>query len=38
MIDNGIMMQAFEWYMKSEPGLWTTLKNDAAKLSKVGVT
>lgn len=38
MIDNGIMMQAFEWYMKSEPALWATLKKDAEKLSKVGVT
>ena len=38
MIDNGIMMQAFEWHMKSEPALWATLKKDAEKLSKVGVT
>ena len=38
MIDNGIMMQYFEWYMKSEPALWTVLKKDADKLKKAGVT
>ncbi|SNU09114.1 alpha-amylase [Lachnospiraceae bacterium] len=38
MIDNGIMMQYFEWYMKSEPALWTAVKKDAEKLKKAGVT
>ena len=38
MIDNGLMMQYFEWYMKKEPALWETLKKDAAKLAKSGVT
>lgn len=38
MMDNGIMMQYFEWYMKSEPALWTAIAKDAAKLSKAGVT
>ena len=38
MVDNGIMMQYFEWYMKSEPALWITLKKETEKLSKVGVT
>ena len=38
MLDNGLMMQYFEWYMKSEPALWTTLKKDAEKLKKSGVT
>ena len=37
-MDNGLMMQYFEWYMKSEPSLWSTLKKDADKLSKTGVT
>ncbi len=38
-MDNGLMMQYFEWYMKStEPSLWSTLKKDAGKLSKSGVT
>ena len=32
------MMQYFEWYMKSEPALWTAIAKDAAKLSKAGVT
>ena len=39
MLDNGLMMQYFEWYMKSgEPSLWSSLKKDAEKLSKTGVT
>ena len=39
MLDNGLMMQYFEWYMKSgEPSLWSSLKKDAEKLSKSGVT
>ena len=38
MTDNGLMMQYFEWYMKSEPALWETLKLDAEKLAKSGVT
>ena len=38
MIDNGLIMQCFEWYMKSEPALWASLKKDAEKLHKVGVT
>ena len=37
MIDNGLIMQCFEWYMKSEPALWASLKKDAEKLHKVGV-
>ena len=37
-MDNGIMMQYFEWYMKSEPALWTSVKKDAEKLAKAGVT
>ena len=39
MLDNGLMMQYFEWYMKSgEPSLWSSLKKDAEKLSKSGIT
>ena len=38
MIDNGLIMQCFDWYMKSEPALWASLKKDAEKLHKVGVT
>ncbi len=38
MLDNGLMMQYFEWYMKSEPSLWSTLKKEAEKLEKLGIT
>ena len=38
MLDNGLMMQYFEWYMKSEPSLWNTLKKEAEKLEKLGIT
>ena len=38
MIDNGIMMQYFEWYMKEDPALWTVVKKEAEKLKKLGVT
>ena len=38
MFENGLMMQYFEWYIKSEPSLWSVLKKDAEKLRKSGVT
>ncbi|MBR6403936.1 MAG: alpha-amylase [Eubacterium sp.] len=38
MLDNGLMMQYFEWNMESEPALWDILKKDADKLKKSGVT
>ena len=38
MIDNGLMMQYFEWNLKSDPALWTVLKKDVDKLKKSGVT
>ncbi|MCR5102914.1 MAG: alpha-amylase [Eubacterium sp.] len=38
MFENGLMMQYFEWYMKSEPSLWKTIQKDAEKLKKSGVT
>ncbi len=38
MIDNGLMMQYFEWYLKADSTLWNSLKQDAENLSKLGVT
>ena len=37
-MDNGTMMQYFESFMKSEPSLWASLKKDADKLAKAGVS
>lgn len=38
MIDNGLMMQFFEWNLKSDPALWTTVAKEVNKLKKNGVT
>ncbi len=37
-MDNGLMMQYFEWYLKNNCDLWNTVKKDAAKLKTLGVT
>ena len=35
---NGIIMQYFEWYMDSNQSLWNQIKENAEKLSNIGVT
>ncbi len=37
-IENGVMLQGFEWYLSADASLWNTLKNKAAGLAKRGVT
>lgn len=36
-MDNGVMMQYFEWYLNNEPHLWTIVEKDAAHLHKIGI-
>ena len=38
MIDNGLMMQYFEWYLKNDCELWKKIAEDAPRLAKSGVT
>ena len=38
MIDNGLMMQFFEWNLKADPALWTTVAKEVQKLKKSGIT
>lgn len=38
MVENGTMMQYFEWYLKNDCELWNQLKLDSAKLAANGVT
>jgi len=38
MIDNGVMMQYFEWNLPNDGKLWNKLKADAAHLHDIGVT
>lgn len=35
---NGIIMQYFEWYVDCKQNLWNDLKDDAPRLSKLGIT
>ncbi len=35
---NGIIMQYFEWYLECEQNLWNTIKENAEKLSRIGIT
>lgn len=35
---NGIIMQYFEWYMNCNQNLWNQVKENAEKLSNIGVT
>lgn len=37
-MNNGVMMQYFEWFTNHEPHLWVKLKNDAKHLSDIGIT
>ncbi|WP_300285105.1 alpha-amylase [uncultured Alistipes sp.] len=37
-MENGVMMQYFEWNLPNEGKLWTQLKEDAAHLHEIGVT
>lgn len=34
MMQNGVMMQYFEWYLESDPHLWKLLKEDAKHLPR----
>lgn len=38
MADNGLMMQYFEWYLKSDQSLWKKVAGEAPKLAKLGIT
>ncbi len=38
MKKNDILMQYFEWYLKSEDKLWQKVKNEASKLHELGIT
>lgn len=35
---NGTIMQYFEWYLDCKQNLWNEIKNNAEKLSKIGIT
>ena len=35
-MENGVMMQYFEWYMENNPHLWVILKNNAKELKDKG--
>ena len=35
---NGIIMQYFEWYMDCKQNLWNQIKENAEKLSEMGIT
>lgn len=37
-MENGVLMQYFEWYLSPEPHLWTLLKKDALHLKEIGIT
>ena len=37
-MENGVMMQYFEWYLDNKKHLWTTLKDDAKHLKDIGIT
>lgn len=37
-MENGVMMQYFEWNLPNDGNLWENLKNDAAHLAGIGVT
>ena len=35
---NGMIMQYFEWYMKSEGNLWNIISKDVEELANIGIT
>lgn len=37
-MENGVMMQYFEWNFPNDGKLWTQLKKDASHLHDIGVT
>ncbi|MCD8103205.1 MAG: alpha-amylase [Alistipes sp.] len=37
-MENGVMMQYFEWNVPADGTLWTKLKEDAAHLAEIGIT
>ncbi|PMB48075.1 alpha-amylase [Fischerella thermalis CCMEE 5201] len=37
-IENGVMIQFFQWYTPSDGTLWKELQNEASKLSSAGIT
>ncbi len=37
-MENGVMMQYFEWYLPNSGSLWNQLKDDASHLRDIGVT
>lgn len=37
-MNNGVMMQYFEWYMPNDGTLWRQLRDDAAHLASIGVS
>ena len=37
-MNNGVMMQYFEWYMPNDGTLWACLRDDARHLAELGVT
>lgn len=37
-VENGVMLQSFEWYLKDDASLWNNLKDKAATLARRGVT
>lgn len=37
-MENGVMMQYFEWFTENDPHLWVVLKNNAKMLKDKGIT
>ena len=37
-MENGVMMQYFEWNMPNDGDLWNQLKRDASHLHAIGIT
>ncbi|WP_028043446.1 alpha-amylase [Candidatus Stoquefichus massiliensis] len=37
-MENGVMMQYFEWYLSNDSHLWKLLKKDALHLKEIGIT
>ena len=35
---NGVILQAFEWYLETNQSWWNTLANEAEKLADIGIT
>ena len=37
-MENGVMMQYFEWHLPNDGKLWKQIKEDASHLRDIGVT